>query len=74
MPERIGHHMRTREPSVTLFDELIEHEHIKKTKAYDVCWKDSSGRCMIRKFDGGEEGYKAAHHFSHTVNGVVYER
>lgn len=65
---------KAKEPSITLFDELIEHEHIKKTKAYDVCWKDSSGRCMIRKFEGGEEGYNAAHHFSHSVHGVVYER
>lgn len=74
MPERIEHHMRTREPSVSLFDEMIEHEHIQKSKGYDVCWKDSSGRSYIRKFEGGEDGYKAAHRFSHTVNGVIYER
>lgn len=66
--------MLRKEPSVTLFDELIEHEHIQKTKGYDVCWKDSSGRHMIRKFEGGEDGYQKAHHFSSTVNGVVYER
>ena len=65
---------KTKEPSVSLFDEFIEHERIRKTKGYDVCWKDSSGRHMIRKFDGGEEGYKAAHRFSHTIHGVVYER
>ena len=66
--------LKTKEPSVSLFDEFIEHERIRKTKGYDVCWKDSSGRCMIRKFEGGEDGYNAAHHFSHTVHGVVYER
>ena len=65
---------RTKEPSVTLFDDLIEHEHIKKTKFYEVYWKDSSGRWMIREFEGGEDGYNAAHRFSHTVHGVVYER
>lgn len=65
---------KTREPSINLFDEFIEHEHIQKANGYDVCWRDSSGRGMIRKFDGGEEGYKAAHRFSHTIHGVVYER
>ncbi len=65
---------KTKEPSISLFDELIEHEHIKKAKAYDVCWRDASGIQMIRKFEGGEAGYNAAHRFSHMVHGVVYER
>lgn len=66
--------MLNRGQSISLFDEYIEHEHIQKAKGYDVCWRDSSGRSMIRKFEGGESGYKAAHHFSSAVHGVVYER
>lgn len=66
--------MLNKSQSISLFDEYIEHEHIKKAKGYDVCWRDASGIQMIRKFEGGEAGYNAAHRFSHSVHGVVYER